>query len=119
LFLYHSHSLTPCLLLQDIFRSSSKVYDKSSGDLQQDIGDQPQLPIAEVPESSSAEKSNCSDSSNTLCCGGKLPNFFEFPLQSFFVLLAVFLTNLPSVQGTLAVILLDEVKAKLIEVLHC
>jgi hypothetical protein len=38
-------------LLQDI------VHDKSLGDLQQDVGDQLQLPIVEAPEPSSAENS--------------------------------------------------------------
>jgi hypothetical protein len=42
-------------LFQDIIKTSSEVHDKSLGDLQQDTGDQSQLPIVEVPESSSAE----------------------------------------------------------------
>jgi hypothetical protein len=40
-------------LFQDIVNSSTEVHDKSLGDLQQDTGDQPQLPIVEVSESSS------------------------------------------------------------------
>jgi hypothetical protein len=54
---------------------------------------------------------------NTFCYRGKFPDLFIFLFYLLFILLAVFLTNLSSVQGTLAVTIPDEEKAKLIEVL--
>jgi hypothetical protein len=80
-------------------------------DLQQDTGDQPELPIVEVPKSSSAENPIAQIRAT---CSAVEPNFL-ISLNSLLFLHV--LTNLPSVQGTLAVILPYVVKAKLTEVL--
>jgi hypothetical protein len=88
-------------LFYDIVETSTEVHDKSLGDLQQDTSDQPQLSIVEVPESSSA----------------KNPTAHIRATSSALLLFLQVLTNLPFVQGTLAVILPDEVKATLTEVL--
>jgi hypothetical protein len=89
-------------------------------DSQQNIGDQPQLPITEVPESSLAENSTSQTQATLSNAEVNLLvslNFFLALFCLFTLYLQVPTTSSLIIQSGLVTFLPDDVKAKLIEVL--
>jgi microcystin-dependent protein len=106
--------------VQGVTEAPIEIQDKLSDDSQQNIDDQPQLPITEVPESSLAKNSTSQTQATLSTAEVNLLvslNFFLALFGLFTLYLQVPTTSSLIIQSGLVTFLPDDVKAKLIEVL--
>jgi hypothetical protein len=106
--------------VQSVTEAPIEIQDKLSDDSQQNIDDQPQLPITEVPESSLAKNSTSQTQATLSTAEVNLLvslNFFLALFGLFTLYLQVPTTSSFIIQSGLVTFLPDDVKAKLIEVL--